>query len=129
MQTSPAQRPESGHRRRSWEAAWWGGAFIWAGLVLLADNLGALPDVAGADAWSWVFAGAGLYALALNIWRTLAAHEPNPDAGDLFWTAVLLVLGFAGFFGFDVTLPVVLIVLGAVLLLRVFVAQRGAARA
>jgi hypothetical protein len=119
-------QPEPAHRRRSWEAAWWAGAFIWAGLVLLADNVDALPDVEGASTWSWILAGAGLLALAFNVWRTVSAREPNPDAGDFFWTGVLLVLGFAGFFGSDLAFPVILIVLGGVLLLRAVVAQRRA---
>ena len=126
MQNQQIQ-PEPGHRRRFWEAAWWAGAFIWAGLVLLADNLGALPDVEGASVWSWILTGAGAYALALNVWRTVSAGEPNPDGGDLFWTGVLLVLGLAGFFDFDIAFPVILIALGGVLLIRAFMAQRRAA--
>ena len=119
--------PEPAHRRRFWEGAWWAGAFIWAGLVLLADNAGVLPDVEGASIWSWILAGAGLYALALNVWRTVSPREPSPDGGDFFWTGVLLVLGFAGFFDFDITLPVILILLGGVLLIRALIAQRRAA--
>ena len=118
--------PQPAHRRRSWEAAFWAGAFIWAGLVLLADTADALPDVEGASAWSWILAGAGVYALALNLWRIVSPREPSPDGGDLFWTGVLLVLGFAGFFDFDIAFPVILIALGAVLLIRAFVAQRRA---
>ena len=125
-QQVPQDQREPAHRRRSWEAAFWAGAFIWAGLVLLAGNAGALPEVEGANEWSWILAGAGLWALVLNIGRTVSPREPNPDGGDIFWTGVLLVLGFAGFFDFDITFPVILIVLGGVLMIRAFVAQRGA---
>jgi hypothetical protein len=128
QQKQPGQH-EPGHRRRSWEAAFWAGAFIWAGLVLLAENAGALPEVEGASEWSWILAGAGLWALVLNVGRAVSPREPNPDGGDLFWTGVLLVFGFAGFFDFEITFPIILIVLGGVLMIRAFVAQRGAARA
>ena len=126
MLNRQTQPPEPIQRTKIWETAWWAGAFIWAGLVFLADNANALPEVEGASVWSWILAGAGLYALALNIWRTVSAREPNPDSGDLFWTGVLLILGFAGFFRFDVTFPVILILLGGVLLIRAFMAQRRA---
>ncbi len=120
------RQPEPRHRRRFWETAWWAGAFIWTGVVLLADNIDALPDVEGASAWSWILTGAGLYALALNVWRTVSPREPSPDGGDLFWTGMLLVLGLAGFFDFDIAFPVILIALGGVLLIRAFAAQRRA---
>ncbi len=125
MYDRPMQ-PDPTQRRRAWEAAWWAGAFIWAGIVLLADNLDALPDVEGASIWSWILTGAGLYALALNVWRTVSPREPTPDGGDLFWTGVLLVLGLAGFFDFEIAFPVILIALGGVLLVRAFTAQRRA---
>jgi hypothetical protein len=121
-------QPDPRQRRRFWEAAWWAGAFIWAGIVLLADNIDALPEVEGANTWSWILTGAGVYALVLNVWRTVSPREPGPDGGDLFWTGVLLVLGLAGFFGFDIAFPVILIVLGIVLVLRAFVPRRPAPR-
>lgn len=122
----PPPRPEPAHRRKFWEAAWWAGAFIWAGIVLLVDNMGALPEIEGASTWSWILTGAGLYALVLNLWRLMSAREPSPDGGDLFWTGVLLVLGLAGLVGFDIAFPAILIVLGAVLLMRASVARRHA---
>lgn len=120
-------QPEPAHRRRFWEGAFWAGAFIWAGLVLLADNVDVLPEIEGASVWSWILTGAGLWALAVNVWRTVSPREPNPDGGDLFWTGVLLVLGLAGFFDWDIAFPVILIVLGGVLLIRAFMAQRRVA--
>ena len=45
--------------RQRLEALWWATALIWAGLIFGADSLGLLPQFGQADAWSWVFLGAG----------------------------------------------------------------------
>ena len=59
----------------------------------------------------------------------VSVREPNPEAGDIFSTGMLLILGFAGFFRFDVTFPIILILLGGVLLIRAFMAQRRSSHA
>lgn len=38
--------------RRFWEAIYWGGVLVWAGLVFLVDSLGNLPQVDEADVWT-----------------------------------------------------------------------------
>jgi hypothetical protein len=108
-------------KKRTIDAIFWGGAFIIAGLVFLAENLEILPEIGDAgEWWFWIFLGAGVWALLINIFRLTSADWPNPDAGDYFWTAVLLLVGIGGATDFDidgsVIAAVVLVGLGVLLL-------------
>jgi hypothetical protein len=70
---------------RHLDAFYWGGVIVWAGLVFGADSLGYLPQIGGAEAWSWIFLGAGLYALAMALVRVTSPDYPNPTTGDYVW--------------------------------------------
>jgi len=94
------------------EAIYWALVFLWAGLIFGADSLGMLPQVGGATAWSWVFAGAGLLALLGNLVRTSSPDWPNPSTWDYIWAAVLLIFGLGGFVNVDIAFPIILIVVG-----------------
>jgi hypothetical protein len=103
-------------QRKRLEAVWWAGSLIWAGLVFGADSLGLLPQIGGADAWSWVFAGAGLYALLGDLWRVASPDQPDPTAWDYLWAAILLILGLGGFFNVEIAFPLILLLVGVVIL-------------
>jgi len=103
MEVSPTKRIEG---------IYWAIVFLWAGLVFGGDNLGMLPQVGGATAWSWVFAGAGLLALVGNIIRVSSPDWPNPSTWDYIWATVLLVVGLGGFVNVDIAFPIILIVVG-----------------
>ena len=103
-------------KRKRLEAIWWAGVFIWAGLVFGADSLGLLPQIGGADAWSWVFAGAGLSALVGDLWRVASPDQPNPTAWDYTWGGILLIIGLGGFFNLEIGFPLILILIGVVIL-------------
>lgn len=109
---------ETGQQRQRTrlEAGWWAIVFIWAGLVFGAESLGYLPEIGGADAWSWVFAGAGLVAAVGAIWRVASPDQPDPTAWDYIWAAVLLIIGLGGFVNLDIGFPLVLVVIGVVIL-------------
>jgi hypothetical protein len=90
-------------KKRTMDAIFWGGAFVWAGLVFLAENLDILPQIGtSGEWWYWIFLGAGVWALLINIFRTTLADWPNPDAGDYFWTVLLLLIGIGGAYDFDI---------------------------
>ncbi len=90
-------------KRKQMEAIFWGGAFILAGLVFLADNLDILPSIGKTDeSWFWMFLAAGVWALLLNVFRLLSTDWPNPTTGDYIWTAILLFVGLGGAYDFDV---------------------------
>ncbi len=110
------QETSQQEQRKRLEAIWWAGVFIWAGLIFGADSLGFLPQIGGASAWSWVFAGAGLYALLGNIYRVASPDWPNPTTWDYIWAAILLIIGLGGVFNVDVGFPVILIVIGVAFL-------------
>lgn len=125
MRNEQAQRRDMKGRKEQWEAIWWAGAFLWAGFVLLLDSAEALPGVGGADAWSWVFAGAGLCALGLDLLALLAPEEPNPTTWDWTWTGILLILGFAGFASLEIAFPLILLLIGGVLSAGVVLRRDG----
>jgi len=101
--------------RRLLDALYWGGVLIWAGLVFGADSLGYLPQIGQADAWSWIFFGAGLYGLLGAILRMALSGYSNPTAWDYIWSLALLIIGINGFVGgVDIALPLILILVGAV---------------
>ena len=113
-----AQQRQLAERKKHWETLWWAGAFLWAGVVLLIDAAEMLPAVGEADAWSWIFAGAGVLALVGNFWRVVSPDEPNPTWWDHLWSGILLILGFAGFLSVEVAFPLILLLVGGVLLVR-----------
>jgi hypothetical protein len=103
-------------KRKRLEAIWWAGVFIWAGLIFGADILGFLPQIGGASAWSWVFAGAGLGALLGAIFRVTSPDWPDPTAWDYIWAGILLIIGLGGFFNLEIGFPLILILIGVVIL-------------
>lgn len=115
MTTEQEMTSEKETRKRI-DAMYWAGVFIWAGLVFGADSLGILPQIGAASAWSWVFFGAGLYALAGNFYRASSPDWPAPTAWDYIWAALLLIFGLGGIFNVDVAFPVILIVIGVAFL-------------
>ena len=102
--------------RRHLEAIYWGGVLIWAGLVFGLESLGYLPQIGKADAWSWVFFGAGLYALLGALVRVASPHYPNPTTWDYLWAAFLLIIGLGGATALEITWPLILVLVGVVLL-------------
>ena len=51
--------------RKSLDVYFWGGVLILAGLVFGGGSMDLLPQIGDADAWGWVFLGAGLLSLSL----------------------------------------------------------------
>ena len=109
---------------RHLEAIYWGGVIIWAGLVFGADSLGILPQVGGASAWSWVFLGAGLYALLGALFRITSPDYPNPTTWDWLWAGILIILGLSGFFSFNIAWPLILVLVGVAILAKTFMRLR-----
>ena len=103
-------------KRRYLDALYWGGVLIWAGLVIGAESLGFLPQIGEADGWSWVFFGAGLYALVGNLWRVTSPNWPKPTTWDYLWAGILLILGLGGVFNFEIGWPLILVLIGVAIL-------------
>ena len=107
------------------ETLFWGGLLLWVGLVFLLANFRLFVFVNMGNAWKWILMGAGLLALASNLFRTFSADYPAPEAWDWIFTAGFLIGGLSGFtaINFDLIWPVVLIVIGVIVLARVVMKQ------
>lgn len=95
----------------------WAGSLIWAGLIFGADSLGILPQIGQANSWSWVFLGAGVIGIGLNILSQSLPNISNPTAWDWGWAIVFLLLGLGAFITFNVPGWLFLIAIGVIILL------------
>jgi hypothetical protein len=105
-------------RRDPVNAAAWAAIFIWAGLVLLADNMRLLTRFERLDAWAIILIGAGLIVLVEVAVRLLVPAYRRPVVGSIIFGIILLALGTGNVIGWGAIWPVVLIVLGVVILAR-----------
>ncbi len=103
--------------RKYLEALYWGGVLLWTGFVFAADSLGILPQIGQTSAWSWIFIGAGLYSLLLNLWGASSPDRPNPKVWDWVWAGALLILGLGGFIAIgEIVFALILLLIGAAIL-------------
>ena len=105
-------------RRDPINAAAWAAIFIWAGLVLLADNLRLFTRFERLDAWAIILIGAGLIVLVEVAVRLLVPAYRRPVAGSIVFAVILLSLGLGNIVGWGVIWPVVLIGFGVIILAR-----------
>ena len=102
--------------RKRLEGFWWAAVLIWAGVILVADYFGILPEIGEANAWSWIFLGAGLFGLIGALIRVAYVDLPKPTGWDYFWSVLFLIIGATGFFGGGVAFPIVIVVIGLAIL-------------
>jgi hypothetical protein len=107
-------------RRDPLNAAAWAGILIWAGLVLLADNMRLLVRFERLDAWALIFIGAGLIVLLGVVIRLVVPEYRQPVTGNLILGMILLAIGLGDLVGAGLIWPLVLIAIGAAILLRGF---------
>jgi hypothetical protein len=105
-------------RRDPIDAAGWAVIFIWAGLVLLAENMGLLIRFERLETWSIIFIGAGLIVLLGVVVRLLVPAYRRPLTGSLIFGVILLGIGLGEVVGWVVIGPLVLIAIGVGVLLR-----------
>jgi hypothetical protein len=131
---------EKSPHEKSWDEKWqrdpisavvWALIFIWAGLVLLANNLNYLdrwisPQInipgmglfPGLEVWAIIFIGAGIIIFGEVIVRLLVPAYRKPIGGSLFCAIFLIGIGFGNIFGWNIIWPLILIALGISVLLR-----------
>jgi hypothetical protein len=110
----------------------WALIFIWAGGVLLAENLGylgalqtrltGLPGVLsyfGQAAWPLIFLGAGVLVLVEVVIRLVVPSFRRRLLGRVILAVLLIGVGLGPLTNWGLIWPVVLIIIGASLLLRV----------
>jgi hypothetical protein len=121
-------------RGESWEEKWrrdpvdaagWAAIFIWAGLVLLAGNIGILDNVSpDLEAWSVIFLGAGMIVLLGVAFRLLVPAYRRPVTGSLILGAVLVGVGLGDLVGWGLIGGLILIAIGVGALLGGFFRNR-----
>lgn len=109
----------------------WPAILIWAGLVLLAANLGLLDtllgrerNIFGASTWSLILLGAGVIVLLEIVVRLIVPDYRRPVTGSLILAVVLIGLGLGNLTNWSIVWPLILIILGASILLRGFFPRR-----
>jgi hypothetical protein len=128
------QNPESrrGRDRDSLSTFIWALIFMWAGGVLLAENLGylgalqtRLSDMPGAwsyfgmASWPLIFLGAGVLVLFEAMVRLVVPSFRRAVVGRVILATVLIGVGLGPLTNWGLIWPVVLIILGASMLLRI----------
>jgi hypothetical protein len=120
-------------RRDPLSAVVWAAILVWAGLVLLANNLGfldalfdRLPSdgtgwfVDASGTWSLILLGAGVIVLLEVLVRLLVPDYRRPVGGSLILAVFLIGVGLSNFFSWNLLWPFILIGIGIVVLLRSF---------
>ncbi|RPI29043.1 MAG: hypothetical protein EHM70_16090 [Chloroflexota bacterium] len=118
-------------RRDPLSAVTWAVILIWAGLALLAENVGILGQftrrfadtpglqfLEGLTAWSIILIGAGLILLIAILVRMAVPAYRGPVTGTLFLALLLIGLGLGNVLGWNIVWPLILIGFGLSVLLR-----------
>ncbi|MBC7236774.1 MAG: hypothetical protein H5T69_13120 [Chloroflexi bacterium] len=93
----------------------WAAILIWAGLVLLADNLGLF---AIRESWPLILIGAGGIVLLEILARFALPEYRRPIGGQFILAIILIAVGLGNWLGWAIVLPVALILIGLGILLR-----------
>lgn len=125
------KQEEKSPQEKSWDEKWrrdplgtlvWAAIFIWAGVVLLANNLGYLGRIetlnVTIEPWSLIFLGAGGLILLEVLARLLMPTYRRALTGSLVFAFILIGIGLGDIFGWDLVWPLILIALGLSIVLR-----------
>ena len=133
QQRHEKEEKEEKHEEKSREEKWrrdplsgmvWAGILIWAGLVLLADNLKLLLSFERLEAWAIILIGAGVILLLEVAVRLLVPAYRRAVTGTLILGLILIGAGLGDLLTWNVIGPLILIALGVFILLRVMM-RRG----
>ena len=91
---------------------------MWAGLVLLASNLGWLGPLSTFAPWSLILLGAGGILLLGVAYTLLVPSYRRPIGGLVVVACLLLAGGLASTFGLALLVPALLIGIGGLILVR-----------
>jgi hypothetical protein len=112
------EKDEKG-RDESWDEKWrrdpltavgWALLLIWAGLVLIAENLNLLGT--GWEAWPVIFIGAGVIVLAGVLIRLFVPAYRRPVTGSIIFGFILLGIGVGQLWEWEIVGALVLIAIG-----------------
>lgn len=117
------KRPEQRHweekyRRDPLSSIIWPAIFIWAGLALLAGNMGLLPPNLLIPGWGLAFTGAGAILLLEVLIRLAMPAYRRPVVGTTILGVIFLGIGLQGVVRWELLWPLALILIGLAILLR-----------
>ena len=124
-----SEKPEKEEEKqeKSWDEKWrrdplsagvWALILIWAGLTLLAGNLGLFDGIEQIEGWDLFFAGAGLILVGEVALRLLVPAYRGPVIGTTIIAAVFLGIGLGGLLNWGIVWGLVIIAFGAYVLFR-----------
>jgi hypothetical protein len=100
------------------DSYFWGGVLLIAGLVFGGEAIGLLPQIGNATGWSWVFLGAGLLSIALNLVSLASETFEDPTAWDWIWGVIFTLIGVGGFTMLNISWPLIIILVGVAILVK-----------
>jgi len=115
------------YRRDPLSAVVWPAILIWAGLVLLANNLGFLDNLRGlsggrfffqVEIWGIIFIGAGVILLIEAVIRLMMPVYRRDVGGTLFLGILFIAIGLGNTIGWNFIWPLILIGLGLSIVVR-----------
>jgi hypothetical protein len=134
------EKDEKSREEKSWDEKWrrdpisaivWAILFIWAGVVLLADNLDVLAPwldnlaastglafIGEMEAWEVILIGGGLIVLVEVVVRLFMPQYRRGVGGTIFFAILLLSVGLGNVIGWEVVGPLIFIALGLAILSR-----------
>jgi hypothetical protein len=124
---------EKSEEEKSWDEKWrrdpvaalgWALIFIWAGAVLLLENMGYLAQFEQLEAWDFILIGAGGVVLLQVLIRLVLPSYRRPVMGSLILAFALLAIGLGDALPTDVIWPVGLILLGLAVLVTAITRKR-----
>jgi hypothetical protein len=119
------QEKEEEKHEKSWDEKWrrdplnaaaWAVILIWAGLVLLAGNLGLFDSYEKINSWDLIFAGAGGVLLLEVLFRLLMPAHRQPIIGNIILAFVFLAIGLGGLVNWGIIWGLVIIGIGVYIL-------------
>ena len=137
MEKRDEKAAEEKWRRDPINALAWAAIFIWAGLVLLANNLGYLNQLqylfpaetsfgflGSAGAWGLIFLGAGVIILLEVFARLAIPAYRRPVTGSIIFAFVLIAIGLGNLVNWNVVWPLILVAIGLSFILGGFTRRR-----
>jgi divalent metal cation (Fe/Co/Zn/Cd) transporter len=137
MEKREEKREEKSPEEKSWDEKYrrdplgsfiWACIIIWAGLVLLADNMNllnlkqipGLPAAFQPEPWSVILIGAGVIVLIEVVIRLLVPAYSRPIFGSLIFAMILIGVGLGNLTNWNVAWALILIVIGLSIIFRSF---------
>lgn len=130
--------PGEKYRRDPLGAVIWAAILIWAGVVLLLNNMGYLEGIknmvqaqvpvwiAGSmGVWGLIFFGAGIILLIEALLRLIVPAWRRSVTGTIILGFIFIGIGLSNLVAWEIIWPLILIGIGIVIVIRVIFGRKG----